>query len=47
MADAQDDPDAELAWDLRALAAAGTLDGERPARHATAAALRACTRRSI
>ncbi|MCP9959815.1 hypothetical protein [Streptomyces sudanensis] len=41
MADAQDDPDAELAWDLRALAAAGTLDGERPARHATAAALRA------
>ncbi|CAL9282596.1 hypothetical protein SUDANB25_00628 [Streptomyces sp. SudanB25_2051] len=41
MADAQDDPDDELAWDLRALTAAGTLDDDRPARHGTAAALRA------
>ncbi|MDT9683092.1 hypothetical protein RND61_13565 [Streptomyces sp. TRM76323] len=53
MADAQDDPDAELAWDLRALTAAEALgeelgevpgeapDGTRPARRDTAAALRA------
>ncbi|WP_374984008.1 hypothetical protein [Streptomyces fradiae] len=41
MADAQDDPYDELAWDLRALTAADALDGGRPARHGTAAALRA------
>ncbi|MFJ8695745.1 hypothetical protein [Streptomyces roseolilacinus] len=45
MADAQDDPDAELAWDLRALTAAGALGGdpgeERPALRDTTAALRA------
>ncbi|MET9433083.1 hypothetical protein [Streptomyces sp. NPDC006551] len=40
MADAQDDPDAELAWDLRALLAAEGLGEERPA-HDSAAALRA------
>ncbi|MFF8387254.1 hypothetical protein [Streptomyces kanasensis] len=39
MADAQDDPDAELAWDLRALTAAERIDGA-PAPHGTAAALR-------
>lgn len=41
MADAQDDPDAELAWDLRALTAARALDDERLARHDAAVALRA------
>ncbi|GGT42120.1 hypothetical protein [Streptomyces purpureus] len=41
LADAQDDPDAELAWDLRALTAAECLGGERPAGPAEAAALRA------
>ncbi|MCP9946601.1 hypothetical protein LUX12_20345 [Streptomyces somaliensis] len=41
LADAQDDPDAELAWDLRALIAAEALGEERLARHGTAAALRA------
>ncbi|WMX48107.1 hypothetical protein [Streptomyces roseicoloratus] len=37
MADAQDDPDAELAWDLRALTAAEGLDEDRLARHGSAA----------
>ncbi|OEJ98348.1 hypothetical protein J116_025105 [Streptomyces thermolilacinus SPC6] len=41
MADAQDDPEAELAWDLRALTAADALDDDRLARHDTAVALRA------
>ncbi|MEU6879985.1 hypothetical protein [Streptomyces sp. NPDC046712] len=41
MADAQDDPDAELAWDLRALLAAEGLREERPAAHDSAIALRA------
>ncbi|WP_435372410.1 hypothetical protein [Streptomyces ficellus] len=41
MADAQDDPDDELAWDLRALTAAEGLSGERLARHDSAVALRA------
>ncbi|MFJ6105787.1 hypothetical protein ACIQHY_32940 [Streptomyces sp. NPDC092359] len=41
MADAQDDPDTELAWDLRALSAAGSLVEERVAAHDSAAALRA------
>ncbi|BAU81752.1 hypothetical protein SLA_0798 [Streptomyces laurentii] len=41
MADAQDDPDTELAWDLRALTAAGALDEERLGRHDSAVALRA------
>ncbi|MFI1812480.1 hypothetical protein ACH414_19350 [Streptomyces sp. NPDC020422] len=41
MADAQDDPDTELAWDLRALTAAEGLDDERLARHDSAVALRA------
>jgi len=41
MADAQDDPDDELAWDLRALTAAEGLDEDRLARHDSAAALRA------
>ncbi|MFF9914014.1 hypothetical protein [Streptomyces sp. NPDC013457] len=41
MADAQDDPDAELAWDLRALLAAGGLSEERLAAHDATAALRA------
>ncbi|MEV4945803.1 hypothetical protein [Streptomyces sp. NPDC053755] len=40
-ADAQDDPDTELAWDLRALLAAEELGEERLARHDSAAALRA------
>ncbi|WEH20448.1 hypothetical protein [Streptomyces sp. VNUA24] len=35
MADTQDDPDTELAWDLRALSAADELSGGRPAGHAT------------
>ncbi|MFE7466088.1 hypothetical protein ACFU6R_18560 [Streptomyces sp. NPDC057499] len=41
MADAQDDPGDELAWDLRALTAAGGLGGERAAPHPDAPALRA------
>ncbi|MFF7178821.1 hypothetical protein [Streptomyces sp. NPDC008121] len=40
-ADAQDDPDTELAWDLRALLAAEELGEERLARHDSAVALRA------
>ncbi|MDW8809075.1 hypothetical protein P1P68_30825 [Streptomyces scabiei] len=35
MADTQDDPDTELAWDLRALSAADELSGGLPAGHAT------------
>ncbi|MFM9596399.1 hypothetical protein ACKI1J_16830 [Streptomyces scabiei] len=35
MADTQDDPDTELAWDLRALSAADELSGGRPAGDAT------------
>jgi hypothetical protein len=41
MADAQDDPDDELAWDLRALAAAEGLSEERTARHEQSLAVRA------
>ncbi|WP_370410630.1 hypothetical protein [Streptomyces fradiae] len=41
MADAQDDPDVELAWDLRALTAAESLDEDRLARHDASVALRA------
>ncbi|MET8503048.1 hypothetical protein ABZV60_00150 [Streptomyces sp. NPDC004787] len=41
MADAQDDPDVELAWDLRALTAAESLDEDRLARHDSSVALRA------
>ncbi|MFB6838656.1 hypothetical protein [Streptomyces sp. NPDC056361] len=41
MADAQDDPDTELAWDLRALSAAEGLTGERLAADGSAVALRA------
>ncbi|MEV6329805.1 hypothetical protein [Streptomyces sp. NPDC051909] len=41
MADAQDDPDVELAWDLRALTAAENLDEDRLARHDSTVALRA------
>ncbi|MCH0540990.1 hypothetical protein I3F58_15710 [Streptomyces sp. MUM 203J] len=41
MADAQDDPDAELAWDLRALNAARASGDARPAARDAAAALRA------
>ncbi|MFE0705117.1 hypothetical protein [Streptomyces sp. NPDC058872] len=41
MADAQDDPDIELAWDLRALNAAEGLAEERLAAHDSAVALRA------
>ncbi|MCT4353607.1 hypothetical protein M5362_10755 [Streptomyces sp. Je 1-79] len=41
MADAQDDPDAELAWDLRALLAAEGLSEERLAEHDATVALRA------
>ncbi|MER7621148.1 hypothetical protein [Streptomyces sp. NPDC126503] len=41
MADAQDDPGDELAWDLRALNAAGELGEERLAAHDSAVALRA------
>lgn len=41
MADAQDDPDAELAWDLRALLAAEELTEGRLAAHDSAVALRA------
>lgn len=40
MADTQDDPDTELAWDLRALSAAEELSEERVARHDSAVALR-------
>ncbi|MEU1556856.1 hypothetical protein [Streptomyces scabiei] len=35
MADTQDDPDTELAWDLRALSAADELSGGRASGHAT------------
>ncbi|WP_405595932.1 hypothetical protein OG741_06860 [Streptomyces sp. NBC_01410] len=41
MADTQDDPGDELAWDLRALAAADGLSEERPARHEAAVEVRA------
>ncbi|MEV6164520.1 hypothetical protein AB0L71_21820 [Streptomyces sp. NPDC052052] len=41
MADTQDDPGDELAWDLRALTAAGSLTDERAAQHADALAVRA------
>ncbi|MFV0130992.1 hypothetical protein ACLGI4_25350 [Streptomyces sp. HMX112] len=41
MADAQDDPDDELAWDLRALSAAESAGAEGAARHGAAVALRA------
>ncbi|MEV6796021.1 hypothetical protein AB0M87_29400 [Streptomyces sp. NPDC051320] len=40
MADTQDDPEDELLWDLRALAAADTLDDKRVARHDSAVAVR-------
>lgn len=41
MADAQDDPSDELAWDLRALTAAEELSGGRCAGHVSAPAVRA------
>ncbi|WP_338899466.1 hypothetical protein WBG99_30850 [Streptomyces sp. TG1A-60] len=41
MADTQDDPDAELAWDLRALSAAGELTDGRAAGHRDELAVRA------
>ncbi|MEV1021844.1 hypothetical protein [Streptomyces sp. NPDC050264] len=41
MADTQDDPADELAWDLRALSAADGLTGERLAAHEESLALRA------
>ncbi|MCX3062298.1 hypothetical protein [Streptomyces beihaiensis] len=41
MADTQDDPADELAWDLRALSAAGALTDERLAEHERSLALRA------
>ncbi|GGR21622.1 MULTISPECIES: hypothetical protein [Streptomyces] len=41
MADTQDDPDTELAWDLRALSAAEDLTDERLAAHDASAAVRA------
>ena len=41
MADSQDDPADELAWDLRALAAAEELTGDRTAEHDGALAVRA------
>jgi len=41
MADTQDDPDDELAWDLRALSAADELTDERPAEHDGALVVRA------
>ncbi|MFJ9682201.1 hypothetical protein ACIRP2_29740 [Streptomyces sp. NPDC101194] len=41
MADTQDDPGDELAWDLRALTAADSLTDESAAQHADASALRA------
>ncbi|WP_406859570.1 hypothetical protein ABZO31_04160 [Streptomyces sp. HUAS MG47] len=40
MADTQEDPDTELAWDLRALGAAEELSEERVARDDSAVALR-------
>ncbi|MCX4552423.1 hypothetical protein OG204_04660 [Streptomyces sp. NBC_01387] len=40
MADTQDDPEDELFWDLRALAAADALDDERVGRHDSAVAVR-------
>ncbi|MEN8654325.1 hypothetical protein ABCR94_27955 [Streptomyces sp. 21So2-11] len=40
MADTQDDPGDELAWDLRALAAADGLSDERVARHDPSVAVR-------
>ncbi|MCX4968021.1 hypothetical protein OHA98_25320 [Streptomyces sp. NBC_00654] len=40
MADTQDDPGDELAWDLRALTAAEELSGERAAEHRDAVAVR-------
>ncbi|MGP3637215.1 hypothetical protein ACTU45_28380 [Streptomyces sp. 24-1644] len=41
MADTQDDPEDELAWDLRALTAADGLTDERVAEHQDALAVRA------
>ncbi|GGX73016.1 hypothetical protein GCM10010510_17160 [Streptomyces anandii JCM 4720] len=41
MADTQDDPADELAWDLRALSAAEELAADRPAGHEDAPAVRA------
>ncbi|MER6104124.1 hypothetical protein ABT115_17795 [Streptomyces sp. NPDC001832] len=41
MADTQDDPGDELAWDLRALTAAGSLTDERAAQDSDALAVRA------
>ncbi|WP_406379837.1 hypothetical protein [Streptomyces sp. NBC_01618] len=41
MADTQDDPGDELAWDLRALTAADSLTDERAAQHSDAPAVRA------
>ncbi|MFE1754381.1 hypothetical protein ACFW88_28210 [Streptomyces anandii] len=41
MADTQDDPADELAWDLRALSAAEELTADRPAGHEDASAARA------
>lgn len=41
MADTQDDPSDELAWDLRALSAADSLTQERLAEHEASLALRA------
>lgn len=41
LADTQDDPDDELAWDLRALSAAEELTGDRLDRHEGAPAARA------
>jgi hypothetical protein len=41
MADTQDDPEDELAWDLRALTAAGELTDDRPAAHEGTLAARA------
>lgn len=40
MADTQDDPECELEWDLRALAAADSLSEERVRRHDAAVGLR-------
>ncbi|MFE7776986.1 hypothetical protein ACFU5O_24460 [Streptomyces sp. NPDC057445] len=40
MADTQDDPADELAWDLRALSAAEGLEAARPAGHEAAVAVR-------
>ncbi|MFC9033789.1 hypothetical protein [Streptomyces arboris] len=41
MADTQDDPGDELAWDLRALTAAEGLSGDRPAEHRDSSAVQA------